>query len=386
MADNRNKNIINPCRYIGRLFVIIIAVITIVNIITPQKKVSEEENRTLATRPKLTVNSVLTGTYMDKFEEYLQDQFLFRDELRKFKTGVARLGGAKKINDVFIGKNDQLLEDINVPKEEDIAANIEAVNKVSEKYPQVKFNMMLVPDAANILKDSLPVLADTNDQSALMNRVKKQLSESVNWIDVSKTLEEHKKEKIYYKTDHHWTSLGAFYAFKDAAPTLGIKEDVSSMFIPYTVCLDFNGTLAAMSGSKLDVEEQIDIYVPKDTEKELIVNYEEEQKKTTTLYDRKKLDTRDKYGVFLGGNSPLIDIRTLSGNSNRLLVVKDSFANCFIPFLTPFYREIVMVDPRYYTGSFNELIDVYGITDVLFLYSGNTFFNDNNLSGVLCIE
>lgn len=382
----KSKNTMNPLRCISGFFVIFIAVITIINLIVPSKDMSEEENRKLATRPKVTLSGILSGTYMDKFEEYMSDQFVGRNGLRTIKVGIERAGGGKKINDVFIGKHKQLLEDIAEPDEQNTEENIKAINDVAEKYKDINFNMMLVPDAANILKDDLPVLADTADQSALMSRVKKQLSDSVNWIDVSKPLNEHKDEKIYYKTDHHWTSLGAFYAFKDAAPLLGINDDVSSMFIPYPVSLDFNGTLAAMSGSRLNEKEEIDIYVPKDMDKELIVNYEKEQKKTTTLYDRSKLKTRDQYAVFLGGNSPLIDIRTLSNNSGRLLVIKDSFANCFIPFLTPFYREIVMVDPRYYTGTFSELMDVYKITDVLFLYSGNTFFNDNNISGVLEIE
>ena len=382
----KSRRMTNPSRYVGMTFVIIIAIIAVVNILTPSKEISEEENRKLATRPKITLNGVMTGTYMEKFEDYLSDQFAFRDELRKFKVGLERFGGAKKVGDVFIGSDKQLLEDIVEPEEESITNNIEAINKVAERYKDVNFNMMLVPDAANVLKDKLPVLADTADQNALFSRVKKQLSDSINWIDVNKTLNEHKKEKIYYKTDHHWTSLGAFYAFKDAAPLMGIKDDVSSMFAPYPVSLDFNGTLAALSGCRLDEEEQIDIYVPKDIDKDLIVNYEEEQKKTTTIYDKSKLDTRDKYAVFLGGNSPIIDIRTLSANPDRLLIIKDSFANSFVQFLTPFYREIVMVDPRYYTGSFDDLVEVYGITDVLFLYSGNTFFKDNNISGVLNIE
>ena len=371
---------------IGKVFLIVLVLIMLINLITPNKEISEEENRYLAKRPSITLDGVLSGSYMDRFESYLSDQFAGRSFLRKVKVGIQRLGGAKVSNGVFIGDDEYLMQDIAVPNEDDLIDNITAINKTADTYKDISFNMMIVPDAANILKDKLPSLAVTADQNALINRVKKQMSESVTWIDASKSLNEHSEEKIYYKTDHHWTSLGAFYAFKDAAPLMGIKDDVSSMFAPYPVSLDFNGTLAALSGCRLDEEEQIDIYVPKDIDKDLIVNYEEEQKKTTTIYDKSKLDTRDKYAVFLGGNSPIIDIRTLSANPGRLLIIKDSFANSFVQFLTPFYREIVMVDPRYYTGSFDDLVEVYGITDVLFLYSGNTFFKDNNISGVLNIE
>ena len=96
--------------------------------------------------------------------------------------------------------------------------------------------------------------------------------------------------------------------------------------------------------------------------------------------------TKDQYEVFLGGDTSVADIRTVSTDSDRLLVVKDSFADCFIQFLTPFYREIVVADPRYCTETLDEIMDTYRITDVLILYSGNTFFTDNNISGVFAGE
>ena len=288
--------------FIGKAFLIVLVLIMLINLITPNKDISEEENRYLAKRPAVTLDGILSGSYMERFESYLSDQFAGRSLLRKIKVGIQRFGGAKVSNGVFIGEDEYLMQDIAVPNEDDLTNNITAINKTADAYKDISFNMMLVPDAANILKDKLPSLAVTADQNALINRVKKQMSESVTWIDASKSLNEHSEEKIYYKTDHHWTSLGAFYAFKDAAPLMGIKDDVSSMFAPYPVSLDFNGTLAALSGCRLDEEEQIDIYVPKDLDKDVIVSYEEEQKKTTTIYDKSKLETRDKYAVFLGGN------------------------------------------------------------------------------------
>ena len=118
----------------------------------------------------------------------------------------------------------------------------------------------------------------------------------------------------------------------------------------------------------------------------MIVNYVNESKRTTSLYDSSKLETKDQYGVFLGGNTSLIDIRTVSTSQKRLLVVKDSFANSFIPFLAPYYREIVVVDPRYYSGTIEDIMSSYRITDALFLYSGNSFFTDNSISGVFTGE
>lgn len=246
--------------------------------------------------------------------------------------------------------------------------------------------MMLVPDAACILNDSLPAFARVEDQRQMFSMAERKLGDTVNWVDTVSILNNHKSEKLYYKTDHHWTTQGAFYVFQDAAETLGIEGDVSDDFVSYTVTDSFNGVLAASSGVGLDEMEQIDIYAPTGGDDDVVVNYVDEGRKTTSLYDSSKLETRDKYGVFLGGNTSVVDIRTVSTSQKRLLVVKDSFADCFIPFLAPYYREIVVVDPRYYSGTMQDIMDSYRITDALILYSGNTFFTDNNISGVFTGE
>ena len=116
------------------------------------------------------------------------------------------------------------------------------------------------------------------------------------------------------------------------------------------------------------------------------MNDVDRQKKTATLYDSSKLDEKDKYALFLGGNTGLLDIRTTADKTDRLLLIKDSYANCFVPFLTAYYREIFVVDPRYYTGDIHEIMEEKKITSVLFLYNGNTFIGDNSLDGVLKIN
>ena len=246
--------------------------------------------------------------------------------------------------------------------------------------------MMLVPDAANVLEKDLPAFAKVEDQTQMFSMVKKDLGDAVEWIDVATELSKHTNEKIYYKTDHHWTTLGAFYAFQAAAPSLEITDDMSGKYVSYAVTDSFNGSLASKSGMNLKEKEQIDIYVPTEEDTDLIVDYVDEGKRVTSLYNSSALKEKDKYTVFLGGNYSLLDIRTVSTSKEKLLIVKDSFANSFIPFLTPYYREIVVVDPRYYSGTINDLMDSYRISEVLFLYSGNTFFKDNNISGVFAVE
>ena len=373
-------------KLVGIIFILTLFLFLIINIIVPNKEKSVQENRMLATKPKFRLSSLISGDYDEKFEAYMDDQFVGRDMWRKLKVTVDRIGGSRLENGVYIGTNGQLLEQIEVADENHLAANIKAIKSFSESQSKIPVRMMLVPDAANVLNHSLPSLAKPEDQTQMFSMVRKDLGDSVEWIDVSTELNKHKTEKIYYKTDHHWTTLGAFYAFQAAAPSLGIEGDLSGKYVSYAVSDSFNGMLASKSGVNLGEKEQIDIYVPTEEDTDLIVDYVDEGKRSTSLYDSSKLKEKDQYTVFLGGNSSLLDIRTVSTSTKRLLLVKDSFANSFIPFLTSYYREIVVVDPRYYSGTINDLMDSYRISEVLFLYSGNTFFKDNNISGVFAVE
>ena len=373
-------------KLVGIIFILTLFLFLIINVIVPDREKSVQENRMLATKPKFRLSSLISGDYDEKFEAYMDDQFVGRDMWRKLKVTVDRIGGSRLENGVYIGTNGQLLEQIEVADENHLAANIKAIKSFSESQSKIPVRMMLVPDAANVLNHSLPSLAKPEDQTQMFSMVRKDLGDSVEWIDVSTELNKHKTEKIYYKTDHHWTTLGAFYAFQAAAPSLGIEGDLSGKYVSYAVSDSFNGMLASKSGVNLGEKEQIDIYVPTEEDTDLIVDYVDEGKRSTSLYDSSKLKEKDQYTVFLGGNSSLLDIRTVSTSTKRLLLVKDFFANSFIPFLTPYYREIVVVDPRYYSGTINDLMDSYRISEVLFLYSGNTFFKDNNISGVFAVE
>lgn len=373
-------------KLVGIIFILTLFLFLIINVIVPDREKSVQENRMLTTKPKFRLSSLISGDYDEKFEAYMDDQFVGRDMWRKLKVTVDRIGGSRLENGVYIGTNGQLLEQIEVADENHLAANIKAIKSFSESQSKIPVRMMLVPDAANVLNHSLPSLAKPEDQTQMFSMVRKDLGDSVEWIDVSTELNKHKTEKIYYKTDHHWTTLGAFYAFQAAAPSLGIEGDLSGKYVSYAVSDSFNGMLASKSGVNLGEKEQIDIYVPTEEDTDLIVDYVDEGKRSTSLYDSSKLKEKDQYTVFLGGNSSLLDIRTVSTSTKRLLLVKDSFANSFIPFLTPYYREIVVVDPRYYSGTINDLMDSYRISEVLFLYSGNTFFKDNNISGVFAVE
>ena len=204
-------------------------------------------------------------------------------------------------------------------------------------------------------------------------------------IPLYETLRAHKDEYLYYRSDHHWTTLGAWYAYEKAAEVMNIPgvaekaENIGENLYPVTA--QFQGTLSARSGYQVS-DDTIEVYWP-EPETELVVTYVQEQTKSASLYASEKLSTKDKYGMFLNGNHPLTEIRTMASTGRKLLLVKDSYANCFVPYLTDGFEEIVLVDPRYYYDNLEKLMGQYGFTDVLFLYNLNTFLEDDVLQYVL---
>ena len=206
---------------LGMVFLLFLFIVMIINLVVPDNRMSEEENRVLSSSPVFSLNNIISGAFMEQAEEYVSDQIVGRDLLRRLKVGADMLGGVRKEEDVYIGSDGQLLEDIKVPEQENLQTNLDAIRQFTTDYPDLTVNMILVPDAANILRGSLPALATVEDQSQLISMVRNSLSDSVGWIDVSTVLNRHRSEKIYYKTDRYWTALGAFYAFQEAAPSLG---------------------------------------------------------------------------------------------------------------------------------------------------------------------
>lgn len=367
------------------LFLIMLGIICLFNLVSGDKEYSEKENRMLQQRPQFTLAGIESGRLMEQYESYLSDQFVGRNFWVSLKTRIDLLAGKRESNGVFKGKNHYLLEDIASPDQEQMAQNIEAIESFENKYQDIPMYMMLVPNAANIESGKLPGFAVTEDQDQIFQNIQKELGDYIIWVDVTKALKKHKSEDLYYRTDHHWTTLGAFYAFQELASSMKLDTSKVSEWKSYAVTSEFNGTLSATSGYETGYEEPIYVYAPENIEDapEVVVNYVNEKKKTATLYDSSKLEEKDKYAMFLGGNYPMIDIRTTADTTDRLLLIKDSYANCLVPFLVPYYREIIIIDPRYYYGDITEVMESNKITSVLFLYNGNTFVEDNSINGVL---
>ena len=382
--ERRRKENKNLNRGMAWCFAGIVLLLVAASIIQPDRKISDEENRVLTTFPKPSIENIKNKEYMTALEDYSSDQFILRDLWIRLKVRCDLLVGKREFNGVYLGKKKYLMQIPVGMDEKNTKENLEAMNQFRQKNSNLRMNALIVPNAAYIMKDYLPLGAPVRDQGEDMNYIKKQLSGGIGLIDITETLRKHVDEGIYYKTDHHWTSRGAAYGFNAAAKQLEIEGLVSDYKI-HTVATDFSGTLASRSGYH-KVKDTVEVYQPENVEYQYLVSDSDNEEKRPTIYDRKALDGKDKYQVFFGGNHAMVDIVTTNDNQRRLLIFKDSYANSFVPFLIPYYNEIIMIDARYYYENVHMLVENKGITDVLFLYNMDTFLNDNSLGDVLAGE
>lgn len=365
---------------LGLLFFLLPVIVLVSSIILPDTGFSEKENRVLASRPALKLDQIISGGYEKQFETYENDQFPLRDMWITLKATTDRLMGKVEENGVYLGKNGYLMEAFNAPSQTQYDATVNAMTSFAQEHSDLKQYALIAPNSVNILKSNLPAFAPADDQNPWIDKLKDSLtSAGVTFIDIRDTFTDHKAEDLYYHTDHHWTTLGAYYAYLLAAAAMGIDTS-SDSYDKAPVSQTFKGTLSAKSGFRSGETDEIDVFLPNgDNALSSVVNYVDEQKKSASFYDTSKLNTRDKYALFFGGNHAQIKISTPTESNNTLLVLKDSYANSFIPFLAQHYRKIIMIDPRYYYGDLEQLLQVENVQEVLYLYNANTFFADTSL-------
>lgn len=355
-------------------------IIMTVNIIIPDHKQSETENRPLQTFQSWNTEHVLSGQYTKDLNTWFSDQFVCRDQNIHIKYLIQKTFGVKEIQDVFLTKQG-LIEKTAKPNKEQLQRNLNAINTFKQNYPELNVGFVTVPNAVSIKKAYLPKYAVTLNQDKQIDNIYSKLDDSIVKIDLRNTLKKHKDEYLYYKTDHHWTSLASYYAYQDIAKAFNLETTKQSDYTIYPVTTNFEGTLANKTGS-VNIKDEIDIYVPKD-KCDYVITDESTNKKSRTIYHSEALETKNQYTVFMGGNKALFHINVDNNSKRHLLLIKDSYANSLIPFLIPQFNSITVIDARYYFEDYSRLIKDDLITDVLFMNNANTFVQDTSLADML---
>lgn len=373
---------VNSTYLIGLLLLLYIGGVALATMLTPEKTFSETENRVLEGRPNFSLRVLLSGQFTADYERYTSDQVAFRNLWVGMKTDVDRALGKRESQGVFLGKDGYLMEQYLSPSATQLAERGQAMVALDQATPDLHKVLMLVPTAAALYPDKLPAHAPVGNQLSDVEQLKALLPDGIQFADAYSALYPNRSQPIYYKTDHHWTTKGAYYAYRELAGHLGIVPQEEDFFRIHLATEEFYGSLYSKSGYRHLSADSIGLYLPREQES-IKVSYEEERRVTDSLYAENRLDERDKYAVFLDGNHALIRIVTGGPPEKKLLVVKDSYANSLIPFLTPHYGEIDVVDLRYFTDSLLDLIRERGFQDMVILYNIKTFFEDPAILNVM---
>ena len=366
--------------------------------ILPQHEISDNENRALQTLPKFSVSDVLSGKWQELFGDFTADQLPLRDVFVAVGSEFKYLTGSRDIGGAYIGEDSdgkrrffQL-----APSGEDRSdITLQALNGYGETVGSENLSVMLIPSAGSIYDGALPKNASVYDGEALIKKASDILGQSnINTFTSLKSAAEKGDNALFFKTDHHWTARGAYLAYLcyceqnglTPADSAGEFETVSDVFLGtlYSkTCLPFTDS-ESVERSKIDVG-GVSVYVS------LSAGYHAEGQKIAdtltdgSLYCENELANKDKYRYFLGGNEGLIVIKNSRAErpDETLLVFKDSFANCFLPYLTANYGRIIAVDARYFKGSCDDVISEFEPDYTLVLYECDNFSSDSRLASLI---
>lgn len=371
---NNNSN-----RILAFILSIIILFFSLMFIFSKKVNFSENENRYLQDIPKFKLNKLIDGKYIQEVESYFTDHFPYRDQFVGIKTESDKLLGHDEENGVYFCKNGYLIEKYNNDKIPDKFIN--KLNSFYDKLDNVNLSLMLVPSSISINYKLLPknveYKSQINDMNYIYDRIKFKV---VNVYSILRDMND--KYQMYYKLDHHWTSYGAYFGYVEYMKSNDMKYMPINFFDIKMVSDSFMGTLYSKSGDYNKKADSIYLFIPNNHD--YTVNYVYENKISNTLYEMSYLDKKDKYSLFLDNNHPLIVITNNNIDTNmEIVVIKDSYANSFIPFLINNYKRVHVIDPRFFNESISEYINNNNINEGLILYNMNTVLQDH---GIMSME
>ena len=350
-------------------------------LVSPKKEFSENENRYLTKFPSFSAKALLGGEYTESLGDWLADHFPQRDFFVGLKSGVEITSGRREINHVYVAQDDYLIE--SYAKPQNTARITDTLVHFYDKIGQAKVdvNLMLVPTAVTIYSDKLPAYAPSFDQKALADAIYD--ASGIPAIDCTDRLYEGAAQgQIYYRTDHHWTTLGAYYGYLAYCDAKNMTPVSLESMEAQTVTEDFAGTLYSKVNDYSHPKDAITIYTnPAD---DLTVTYADTGEVTDRLYNLDYVAEKDKYSLFLNNIHPLVEIEnSTAASQDTLMLIKDSYANSMVPFLAHHYNKIYVLDTRYYRDGPSSFLAEHGdITDILLLYNMNTLDGDTGIRGI----
>lgn len=387
----KNTKIAKPIKSIKHystliLFSFIILSLSLVDIISRDKTFSDLENRVLKTRPSFTLKKFLDGSFTSSYEASINDQFTGRNFFIDLKSRSEFLLGKLENNNIVYGQDGFMFEKLPSMDKGIVENNLASIDTFLQLH-QIPTTFVLIPNAYAIYEDKLPTGLAMLNQSQLIHTFYSFLQSKAtstpntfNVLDFITPFKTSSEDSLYYKTDHHWNTQGAYLGYCTFVKSLGLQP-VALESLPSHTIDDFYGTYFSKSKRFNAVSDSIIYY-------DIPVEVKIDDVQKSSLYDHSKWQQRDKYAGFLWGNNGLTVIKSSlhlnhqEGTTSRLLVIKDSFANAFVPFLSYNFDEIYIVDLRALPIPLSTLIDSYAFDEVLIMYNFSNFITDTSITRI----
>lgn len=359
------------------IFAVLLIVLPALTLFLPKKTFSENENRYLQEFPVPTLKTLEDKSFMSAFEKFFSDHFVLREKWIQLKNQMEIITNKKEINGVYLTEK-RLIEHQEL-NEDIIKQNTEAINSFAEKYKKPTF-LMIVPTAESIYTDQLPLMAPYFDQKKVIDSIYTASNKNLTCIDVFTPLLSAKNQYIYYNTDHHWTSLGAYLGYFSSAKPLGFAHNEIDKFNVEHASHDFKGTLYSKTLYEKSTPDTIDLYHLSTGEPQVTVTVNSGQKSSEhqSIFFRNYLDKKDKYNTFLGQNEPCVSVKTDVTNQKKLLIIKDSYAHSMVQFYMYHYSEITLVDLRY-VNKLSNYVSVDDYDQIMFVYNFASVNTDTSI-------
>ena len=346
------------------LFTVFIGGVLVISALLPKEEFSEMENRFLQKPPELSIETVKNGKFMENAEKYVSDHIAGRDLWVAAKAWGERLSGKQENNGVYFAAQDTLINRVEEPDGEtweQLDQNLEYLDQlVSNAGVPVYFG--LIPSAAQVWHDRLPDGAPTADEAAIIETLYSRTAART--VDLLSVLSAHSGEELYYRTDHHWTSLGAYYASAAYCQANGITPWALDSY-DTVIRTGYTGSLYMYGGHPTELKDNPDYSAARFPH----AGYSMVYYRDGVQYNGQAVNggTNEYAGMFLCGDQPLTVITTDNKNGKTLLVFKESYGNAFVPYMIDYYERIVVVDIREEVGSVGDIIAQYGVTDALII-------------------
>lgn len=344
-------------------------------VLLPEQNFSEKEKRYLAQFPEVTWENIASGKFGEEVETYLADHIPGRDFLVGLAAYYDRYSGRQVTKDVYVAEGDRIVEAPVAWDEAAAQKNMNAINRFAEAVGQ-KVDLMIVPSAGFCLEETVQGLKDPYTDTQIIRDIYAMAEERVEGIDLIPAFNAvNDPGALYYRTDHHWTSRGAYAAYK-AYMELQDRPYPAESDFTVTSHGGFYGSTYSRSGLWLTKSENVELW---DTGAAFTVTNAETKEPHQGLFYEERLQELDKYTVYLDGNHSLVRIENpAAAGKGNLLVIRDSYANCLGTFLANSYESVTLVDLRYYRSPVSELVAQGDFTDILVCYSIGNFMTDAN--------